>query len=120
MESPNGRHNFQSQEKDKIMENEPIKDEKTFREKLGSDIKTIKKLQMKEEFKSFLAALGFAANAVVLAFLPFTFLSVFNILAAWYCMKQFKPTVKKQIMYANHLKFLSTIKEEKVWTQSDK
>ena len=102
------------------MENEPKEDEKTFREKLGSDIKTVKKKLYMEELKSFLAALGFAGNAVCLALFPFNIISVLNIFACLYCAKQFKPTVKRQIMYAKHLEFLSTIKKEKVWTQSDK
>lgn len=94
-------------------------DEKTFRERLGNDIKTVKKMLYKEEFKSFLAALGFAGNAVCLAMLPFGIVGVLNVIALWFCLKQFKPTIKKQMMYAEHLKFLSTIKKDKVWTQSD-
>lgn len=94
-------------------------EEKGFRERLSNDIKTVKKMLYMEEFKSFLAALGFAGNAACLAIFPFTIISVLNIFAVWICLKQFKPTIKKQIMYAKHLEFLSTIKKDKVWTQSD-
>jgi hypothetical protein len=95
-------------------------EEKSFREKLGSDIKTVKKSLYIEEFKSFVAAIGFAANVACLAIFPFTGLSLLNVLAVWFCLKQFKPTIKKQIVYHEHLKLLSTIKKDKVWTQGDK
>ena len=97
-----------------------MEEQKNFRERLANDIKTAKKMLYMEELKSFLAALGFAGNAACLALFPFTIVSVLNILALFYCMKQFKPTVKKQILYGKHLEFLKTIKNEKVWTQSDK
>lgn len=95
-------------------------DEKSFREKLGGDIKTVKKMLYVEELKSFVAAVGFAANVACLAMLPFNVISVLNIIAVWYCAKQFKPTIKRQIVFHEHLKLLQTIKKEKVWTQSDK
>jgi len=97
-----------------------MEDEKSFRERLGNDIKTVKVQLVKEEFKSFLAAVGFAGTAVTLVLTPFTGWSVLLVIGAWVCAKQFKPTIKRQIMYNEHLKFLSTIKKDKVWTQSDK
>lgn len=95
-------------------------EEGTFRVRLSNDIKTVKKMLYKEELKSFIAATGFAANVACLALFPFTGWSLLNIIAVWVCLKHFKPTIKKQIMYSKHIEFLSTIKNEKVWTQSDK
>ena len=97
-----------------------MEDEKTFRERLGSDIKTVKMQLVKEEFKSFLAAIGFAGTAVTLVLTTFTGWSVLLVVGAYFCAKQFKPTIKRQIMYTEHLKFLMNIKKDKVWTQSDK
>ena len=96
------------------------KDEKTFREKLSTDIKTVKKMLYVEELRSFVAAIGFAANVACLAILPFTGWSILNGIAVYLCITQFKPTIKKQIMFHEHLRLLSTIKKDKVWTQGDK
>lgn len=95
-------------------------DEKTFRERLGNDIKSVKKMLMLEELNSFFCAAGFAANAACAALLPVGFITLLNVLAAFWCIKRFKPTVKKQIVLAKHLEFLSGIKKDKVWTQGDK
>ena len=95
-------------------------EEKGFRERLSNDVNTMKKWIYVEEIKSFLGAIGFAMNMCCVFMLPFTALSLLNVFVAWYCLKQFKPTVKRQIMFHKHLEFLKNIEKEKVWTQSDK
>ena len=97
-----------------------MENEKDFRERLGNDINTVRKMLYLEEFKSFIAALGFAANACCIVMLPLSWVTLVNVWALWYCGKQFKPTIKRQIMFGAHLKFLKTIKNEKIWTQGDK
>jgi len=97
-----------------------MEDEKSFRERLGNDLKNLKRTIIKEEAKSALMAICFGANAVCIALMPFTVFTLLNIAAAYFILKQFKPTVKKQIMYRAHLDFLKTIKKDKVWTQGDK
>ena len=95
-------------------------EKKTFKEKIFSDIKTVKKQLYIEELRSFVAAMGFAANVACLAILPFTGWSILNGVAVYLCIKQFKPTIKRQITFHEHLKLLSKLKKEKVWTQGDK
>jgi hypothetical protein len=90
-----------------------------FRERLAKDVKMAKSMLFKEEAKSAGMAVGFALNVACLVALPFTFLSVLNVLACLWVAKSFKGTVKNQIMYGETLKMLKTIKEDKVWTKGD-
>lgn len=90
-----------------------------FREKLARDVKMAKSMLFKEEAKSAGLAIGFALNVACLVALPFTLLSVLNVLALMYVAKGFRGTVKKQIMYGETLKMLKTLIDEKVWTKSD-
>ena len=95
-------------------------EEKSFRERLGNDVKTVKRMLYGEEICSALYALTFGMNLACLVVFPLSGFSVLNGIALWWVMKKFKPTIKKQEVLHLHLKLLKTIKDEKVWTQGDK
>lgn len=95
-------------------------EEETFRDQLGNEIKLTKKSLYIEEVKSLLVASCFAFNISCLVSMSFSMVSLLNVVVVWWCMKQFKPTVKNQILFCERIKLLTKTKNEKVWTQRDK
>ncbi len=90
-----------------------------FQKKVENEVKLTKKRIYLQEVISLFAAVIFASNLCCVVMFPFTFVTLFNVWIVYQSIKCFKPTVKTQYFLHQHLKFLASAKEQKVWTPSD-
>ncbi len=95
-------------------------EEKSFRERLSNDISTVKKMLYMQEIVSAFLAIAFGLNIAIIVFFPFGAFTILNLFVIWYVGTFFRKTVKRQIIYHEHIKLLNALKKEKVWTQADK
>lgn len=90
-----------------------------FQEKVKMEMKNAKKVLYKEEIYSALMAILFAVNMCAIFMTAFSVFTLINVGLAWFAMKKFRITVKKQFILAKHLQFLKDSMKEKVWTPKD-
>ena len=86
---------------------------------IEDEVKKTKQKIYREEIGSFLAATVFAANLCCAVMYPVTIITILNTFVAYKAIKYFKPTVKTQYYLHKHLKFLTTVQDDKIWTSND-
>lgn len=90
-----------------------------FQVKIAAEVKLTKKRIYIEEVRSLVTAIGFSMSMCCVFMFPFSFMTFISILIGYMSIKHFKPTVKAQYYLHQHLKFLATAKDDKVWTPND-
>ncbi len=77
-----------------------------FKEKVKEEIKKTKRFIYREEISSAMVAMAFGINLASILSWSLGFFTILNIIAGYYCLKMFRPLVKRQSHLHSQLNFL--------------